>query len=278
MQESCPAGNSTEASLPMTDPTEALKKLYLLINRVQFLITHNGLPTYEKEEALMLETVEGINEAIVRDFSTFHKYLHQWNSTLFERKMAYQQLIHFVRQSKADIHLWKKILPCLCFGRLGKKELGQSEPWSPPVSRKEAAGDDNTKEVDTLPFLLSFYKKLKQKHEEGDTKAANELMQKLRSVLPFGSRVFLTEGLSGYQQKQKRISALDKEQRKLRYCAGVKLGHSKKRERMAEERFCTKHRRYLSKFRVPEQRRKNSMEAALEEAEKPCEESEDEEW
>jgi len=34
----------------------------------------------------------------------------------------------------------------------------------------------------------------------------------------------------------------------------------------------------LSKFRVPEQRRKNSMEAALEEAEKPCEESEDEEW
>jgi hypothetical protein len=101
MQESCPAGNSTEASLPMTNPTEGLKHLYLLINRVQFLIVKNGLPTYEKEEALMLETVEAINEALVRDFSTFHKYLHQWNSPLFEQKVAYQQLIHFVRQSRA---------------------------------------------------------------------------------------------------------------------------------------------------------------------------------
>mgnify|MGYP004411792017 FL=1 len=186
-------------------------------------------------------------------------------------------MIYFLRLSNADIHMWKKILPCLCFGRLTKKQLGDAKVWVPPPEPEQSNADEKT--VQTLPFLLSFYKKLKEKHEEGDETAAKELIEKLRFALPFGSKVFLNQGLQDYKKKQERIASLSKEQRKLRYCAGVKLGHSRKRERMAEEHFCVKQRRYLSKFRVPEQRRRNSMEEALEQMEKGSEEeSEDEEW
>jgi len=261
--------------LPME--TKELRRLYGLINRVHFLIRHDGLRKFEKNRAFFADTIESINSVLVRDFHVFHKYLSQWNRKLFRRKKAYQQLLYFLRFSKADIHLWKKILPCLCFGRLGKKQLGEAEVWTPPP--EPVKKDEDEKTVQTLPFLLSFYKTLKEKHEEGDEKAAKELIKKLREAIPFGSKVFLNEGLQEYKKKQEHIASLTKEQKKLRYCAGVKLGHSRKRERMAEEHFCVKQRRYLSKFRVPDQRRKNSMEEALEQLEQGSEEeSEDEEW
>lgn len=271
--QGCSSGNSTDGSLPMSNRKTDLKKMYTAINRVQFLIQTDGLENFW----VFPKTIEVINNTLVQDLVFFHKYLHQWNTYLFVKKRAYQQLIQALRHTKADIHLWKKIFPCVCFGRLGKKELGEAQVWTPPPAPKVIKDDKKT--VQTLPFLLSFYKKLKEKHREGDEKATIELIKRLREVLPFGSKVFLNKDLQRYQKKQERITSLAKEQRKLRYCAGVKIGHSRKRERMAEEHFCVKQRRYLSKFRVPDRRRENSMEEALEGTEKDSEsESEDEEW
>ena len=260
----------------MSNQKTDLKKMYTAINSVQFLIQKDGLENFWA----FPETIEVINNTLVYDLVLFHKYLHKWNTYLFVKKRAYQQLIHALRHTKADIHLWKKIFPCVCFGRLGKNELGEAPVWTPPPAPKVDKKDDQ-KTVQTLPFLLSFYKKLKEKHEEGDEQATIELIKRLREVLPFGSKVFLNKGLQRYQKKQEHIASLSEEQRKLRYCAGVKIGHSRKRERMAEEHFCVKQRRYLSKFRVPDRQRENSMEEALEGIEKDSDsesESEDEEW
>ena len=245
---------------------------------VQRFVVQDGLMHPKKEAKVFCVFLEHINEELVRNFDSIRNALKEKNAMLDRKDRAYQQLVYYIKLCSADKHLWKKVFPCLFFG---KHRTQRRTPWHPPPvpKPKKKKKSKHRKRMDTLPFLLSFYKLLKQAKENNDRKGALELMTKFRSSLPFGSTAFLSEGFQSYNKNNEAIQALLKEQRKLKFCSFVKIGKNKK-ERMAEEHFCVKHRRYISKFRVPERRKENSMETMLEKVQHPNEssESEDEEW
>lgn len=245
---------------------------------VQRFVSENGLRWPKKQAKVFCVFLEHINEELVRNFQCIYKALKTYNTVLIGQDIAYQQFVYYIKLCSGDKHLWKKLFPCLSFGRSWKE---QRTPWTPPPlpKRKKKKKLTQNKKVDTLPFLLSFYKLLKQARENNDRKGALELMSKFRASLPFGSTAFLLKSMQSYTNNNESIQTLRKEQRKLRFCSFVKIGQNRK-ERMAEEHFCVKHRRYISKFRVPEKNKENSMETLLERVENPVEssESEDDDW
>lgn len=243
---------------------------------IQNMLIKNGLQHTQKEARVFCVFLDYLNEELIRNFQCIYNTLSPFNHVLMKNETAFHQLVYYLKLCKADKHLWKKVFSGLVFSR---KKFPSA--WLPPPKRRKRKKKNvtkSTKQLSTLPFLLSFYKLLKEARENGDTKGANELMQKFRKALPFGSTAFLLKGLHQHNKNHEHMKTLKKEQRKLKFCSFVKIGRNK-RERMAEEHFCVKHRRYLSKFRVPEKIQENSMEQKLKNTQNSSSsESEEEEW
>ena len=234
---------------------EILTKYSRYINRIKKLIVKNGY----REPKLFFERRQKLKIAFekvdlfIREHSSEAKVvLKRCNRRLYRNKLAYQQFIFFVRILKLDKNLWKEFFPCLVFGRLTEKHLGNIQRWHAPKKKKEQK-NPKQKTVKTLPYLLAGKKILEESLE---TDQFPKIIKKIRKNVPFGSPLFLKNSLINYQKKEEKRKKLEKEKEKLEHCAWCKIGKGDK-ERMSKQRFCKKNQNYLKQFRHPALKQKN---------------------
>lgn len=274
------SGKGTEVSLPIR---KELQGVPCFLNRVKKLILRDGYDTEEfrRRRPKLMKAFDGLDRALHRRDERL-RGLRRWNRSLFKRKRAYQQVVHFLRIVKVpDKNLWKRLLPSLVFGQT-KRQLEGAKPWRPPRIRKQRKPPSDRR-IKTLPYVISFKNMLKGALQEEDEGKMVKLMRKFRSNLPFGSTTFLQKPIDQFHDLDKRKVELRTQRRKLDYCSWAPIGHGK-RVRMDGpngERFCTKYRRFIGPYRNPQ--KDKALQQEFEELREGRrfqseEESEGEEW
>ena len=250
-------GKLTDASIPIDSKgDEKIKMLPVYLNRLQKLIIKNGyldrVKFFERREKLQ-QAFEKIDE-FMREYPALAKEnrkLRKYARHLYRRKIAYQQLIYFVRVLKFDKNMWKEFFPCLVFGRLTEIQLGETKRWHPP--RRTKKRDPKHKTVKTLPYFLAGKKMIE---DALNNERFPKVMKQLRTKIPFGSPLFLKDSFNNYNETEQQRRKLEQEKEKLEFCAWCKIGKGE-RERMAQQPFCRKNQKYIKQFRHPALKQKN---------------------
>ena len=270
----CSAGSSTDGEFPMAGH-DALGSL---LNSIAGLIRRDGYDDIMEQFDALCESIEGINEILENNFDAVRRATQGWNEMLEQRPRGFQQLVYLLKMVGVEKNLWKRLLPRLVFARLTKKALRGAERWVPPRRRRKRVYDDNKKKLAGISYMVSIKKMLRKAIDEKDTDAVDQIMKAMQDNLPFGSVANLSEGVQEFRMHTERQKRLLKTQKKMRHCYYAKVGKNAL-PKLADEHFCTVHRRFLLPYRHPQRVEANSMTEELRKVENGEEsESSDDEW
>jgi hypothetical protein len=262
------AGSSTDGDAPMT-VHDALDGL---LNTITELIRVDGYDDIRTEFDALCESVEGIDEILRDNFDAVYRQARDWNEMFKLRPRAFQQLIYILKVVGVEKNIWKRLVPRLVFARLTQKALEGAERWVPPRRRRKRARDESKKKLAGISYMVSIRKMLREAIEEKNSEAVEQIMKAMQDNLPFGSVAHLSEGVQEFRMQAEKQSSLLKTQKKIRHCYYAKVGRNAL-PKLADEHFCTVHRRFLLPYRHPKRIEANSM---TEELRKVVEESSDE--
>lgn len=271
---SASTGSSTEGVAPMT----ADDALDSLLNTITELIRVDGYDDVSEEFDAVCESIEGIDEVLRDNFQAVHRLARDWNEMLKLRPRAFQQLIYFLKIVGVEKNLWKRLIPRLVFARLTQKALEGAERWVPPRRRRKRAREEGKKKLAGISYMVSIRKMLRKAIEEKDGDAVDQIMKAMQDNLPFGSVANLSEGVQEFRMQAEKQSSLLKTQKKIRHCYYAKVGRNAL-PKLADEHFCTVHRRFLLPYRHPKRIEANTMTEELRKVnELSSNEDEDSDW
>lgn len=266
-------GSSTEGEAPMAD-VDALDSL---LNTITELIRVDGYDNITPEFDALFESIEGIDEILRDNFEIVYRQARDWNEMLKLRPRAFQQLIYFLKVVGVEKNLWKRLIPRIVFARLTQKALEGADRWVPPRRRKKRARDDSKKKLAGISYMVSIRKMLRQAIEGKDSEAVEQIMKAMQDNLPFGSAANLSEGVQEFKLHTEKQKGLLKTQKKMRHCYYAKVGRNAL-PKLADEHFCTVHRRFILPYRHPNRIEANSMAEELKSVIEGSSEDEDSDW
>ena len=254
-------GKITDGVLPMGEDGKTLARY---VNRLKKLIVKNGY-TKEFHARLpnLLRAIEAINGYMQNHgLEKTKELVKRFDKNLFQKKVAYQQLIYMIRRLKLDKNNWKLLFPSLVFGRLTTIQLGEIPRWHAPRKRRKEA---KSRTIKTLPYFIAGINCLRESMNTEEEKVKfPAVISAIKKNIPFGSTAALK--LLDYDVINFKRLEHEKERAKLDYCADGKISHENPHsERMAQREFCIKHQSYLRQFRHPELKEKNLKVSVLQE-------------
>ena len=194
------------------------------------------------------------------------------------RPKAFQQFIYILKIVGVEKNLWKRLVPRLVFARLTQKALEGAERWVPPRRRRKRSRDESKKKLAGISYMVSIRKMLREAIEEKNSEAVEQIMKAMQDNLPFGSVANLSEGVQEFRKQMEKQKSLLKTQKKMRHCYYAKVGRNAL-PKLADEHFCTVHRRFLLPYRHPQRIEANSMNEELRKVvEESSDEDEDDDW
>ena len=253
-------GSSTDGEVPMTGHAE----LDSLLNTIEDLISRDGHDDIMEHFDGLCDALESLNECLEINFPYLQEATASWDEMLRQRPRAFQQIIYLLKVVGVEKNLWKRLLPSLVFARLTKKTLGNAQRWVPPRRRRKRKFAEKTKKLAGISYMVSIKKMLREAIEGRDMEALEQIMKELQDNMPFGSAANLFDGVQEFRENRDREIKLKTRKKKMRHCYYAKVGKNAM-PKLADEHFCTVHRRFLLPFRDPTKEKQMTLENELEE-------------
>ena len=223
------------------------------LNRLKKLIRKNGLPNdlFREKKKRLLRSLARVNHSLLRGEPSAIACVRRLNKRLPGKIVGEQQLAYLLKRVNPERKLWKKHMPNLRFRRLSREELGGQKWIEPRYKKKNDTPPKGQKMVNSLNFVASFRKLLKQD-------GADTILEGFRGKLPFGSPAYLQPNLRAHHEAVRTKLRYSDHKGMLDHCAFAKIGKGAL-PRMGHERFVARNTSFLSTYTLPEKEGENRM-------------------